>query len=228
MRRHIIYFVMLFLLSVFFVFSGCNMSQQTLQPNSVEELKEIQLDDKTKTELNTFFSNFSEVFLEPFEEGKISNQELIRFGVLHNYINNDGLIKHYYENYGSIEAEYIEKSVEKYFGHTIEHHESITISEFKDGYYIIPYADGEATVFSQVERLFEVGNDLYAAYVKDYYASNWWSGDPHATIKEWKEYDSEDIPQLSRKIKAKIRKLMLDGNSRYVLLECTVVERFDD
>ena len=52
------------------------------------EMREIKLNQVEWKKMNTFFSNFSEVFLKPFKKGQITNKELIRFGIFHNIFNN--------------------------------------------------------------------------------------------------------------------------------------------
>ena len=53
--------------------------------------KGVKLTPKEKKELNTFFSNFSEVFVEPFKKDDITDINLVKFSVLHNYRNNEKL-----------------------------------------------------------------------------------------------------------------------------------------
>ncbi|HBE79932.1 MAG TPA: hypothetical protein DDW65_19455 [Firmicutes bacterium] len=44
--------------------------------------KVVKLEAEQEKQLNTFFSNFSEVRLQPFREGEMNDETLIRFGIL--------------------------------------------------------------------------------------------------------------------------------------------------
>lgn len=186
--------------------------------------KEIKLSKGEWKKLNTFFSNFSEVFLKPFEKGQISNKELVKFGILHNFWNNYNLFKQYGSNELKLDKKYVEASVEKYFGIKSITHETIDEATYKDGYYIIPNGAGEVYVFSQVTKFIDIGNGYYLAYLNIYYASSGFTGDPHGNLKEWQKDDDGDIPKLSRKMKATVQKVTSNGSSRYILIEYLVVK----
>jgi hypothetical protein len=53
-------------------------------------MKQVLMDRTLKDKLNTFFSNFSKVYVKDFEEGDISDEELIDFAINHITINNWG------------------------------------------------------------------------------------------------------------------------------------------
>lgn len=183
------------------------------------EEREIQLNQVEWKRLNTFFSNFSEVFLWPFEKGQISNKDLISFGVYHNKRNNYKLFQRYNFNYLKLDKKYVEATVEKYFGIKSIIHESSGDITYKDGYYILPDGDGEAFVFSQVTKFIDIGNGYYVAYLNIYVASSGFTGDPHGNLKIWQEDDEGDIPMLRQKMKATVQKVASNGSSRYILVE---------
>lgn len=183
------------------------------------EERKIQLNQIEWKRLNTFFSNFSEVFLKSFEKGQINNKDLISFGVLHNKRNNYKLFQRHDFNYLKLDKKYVEASVEKYFGIKSITHESTNDAIYKDGYYIMPDGDGEAFLFSQVTKFIDIGNGYYVAYVNIYVASSGFTGDPHGNFKIWQEDDEGDIPRLIQKMKATIQKVISNGSSRYILVE---------
>lgn len=181
------------------------------------EEKEVKLTRGEWEKLNTFFSNFSEVFLKPFEKGQISNKELVRFGVLHNFWNNYKLFCPYNSSYLKLDKKYVEATVEKYFGIKSITHESSGDITYKDGYYIIPDGSGEVYIFSQVTKFIELGNGYYVAHLNIYYASSGFTGDPHGNLKTWQK--DGDVPDLGEKMKATVQKVVSNGQSRYILIE---------
>ncbi len=107
--------------------------------------------------MSTFISNFTEVGMYDFEIDEISNSELIRFGIWHNWINNfkSRIQKCPDKNcpYGSfiIDKKYVSESVEKYFELEIEEHQSVEGNQnlgHYDGkkYYHFEGADGECVL----------------------------------------------------------------------------------
>ena len=188
------------------------------------EGREIRPSKEEWKKLNVFFSNFSEVFLDSFSEGEVTNDELIRYGISHNYHNNPNLIEKVSSTSGRLAARYVEASVKKYFGIAQVMHHSIEWHDYKDGYYSIAYASGEAYCFSQVTKLIDVGEGDYDAYANVYVASSGFIGDPHGTESLWKESE-EDPPDLGYRIRGVIRKVHEDGKSRYVLLEYLRLEK---
>jgi len=180
--------------------------------------KVVTLSSAEHKKLNIFFSNFSEAYIEPFTEGNIPDEELIKFGVLHNFKNNFKL----FENMGDelkIKAGAISKSIEKYFGKTFSAHKSTKDYRYKGGYYFIPNADGEAYTFSQVASISDAGGDKYTALINVYTASSGWTGDEHANPKTWGE-DGEEKPELTGKFKATFSKTSdKNGETVYKLID---------
>lgn len=104
--------------------------------------------------MSVFISNFVEAGLNNFDVDDISDSELIRFGIWHNYINN---FKSRIRNcstkdcpYGSlvIDSKYVDESVKKYFDMRIRRHKTTGRGHetmFFDGeYYHFEGADGES------------------------------------------------------------------------------------
>jgi hypothetical protein len=178
---------------------------------------EIKLDKAEWKKMNIFFSNFSEVFVKPFEKGKINNSPLIEFGIFHNKFNNDKLFIPYGSSHLKLDKKYVEASVEKYFGIKLINHETIEDATYKDGFYIIPESAGEVYIFSQVTKFVDIGNGYYVAYLNIYTASSGFAGDPNGNLNSWKKED--DVPELTEKMKATVQKITSNCNSRYILIE---------
>lgn len=189
-----------------------------LSINVFGEVREIRLTPEEWKKLNVFFSNFSEVSLEPFEQNKITNKELIKFGVRHNLLNNYRLFQRN-KSYLKINRKYVQDSIEKYFGIKNIIHESAGDLIYKDGYYLVPEQDGEVYIFTQVYKFVDIGNSFYVAYLNIYCAGSGFTGDPHGNIKTWNEVRDGDIPELLGKMKATIQKVTSNNNSRYILID---------
>lgn len=183
------------------------------------ESKKIEMNANMKKQLDTFFSNFSEAYVEPFAKGKIEDANLIRFGVLHVILNNAKLIETKGDsNYGYIKAENIDGATLYYFGGKPKNQTSIDGYTYENGYYKFPKASGEVYTFSQIDKLYDLGNGTFKSEVSIYTASSGFAGDSHGTIEQWKA-SGEDIPTVHKKIIAVIQKIKDDEKERYILLE---------
>jgi hypothetical protein len=174
----------------------------------------VKLSADEQKKLNVFFSNFSEVGMEPFAKGKVTDEALINFGVLHLYKNNKSMLEKADAANAKINEDKVSESAQKYFGVNIASHKSTKQFKYKNGYYFIPLADGEAYTFSQVQSLTDMGGDLYTAYVNVYTASSGWTGDANGSKKDW-EKDGSEMPVLTGKYKAVFEK----KNTGNVLVE---------
>lgn len=182
--------------------------------------KEVKLSADEQKKLNIFFSNFSEVYLNPFTKESITDNDLINFGVLHLYKNNNKLFEKADNSNSKVKDEHVSASIRKYFGRDVSKHQSTSDFKYKSGYYFIPQADGEAYTFSQVERLIDIGNDRYTAYINVYTASSGWTGNAHASPKDWKNSDGDEKPELTEKFKAVfIKNNGPKGESVYTLVD---------
>jgi len=175
---------------------------------------DVKLSAAEQKKLNVFFSNFSEVGMAPFARGKVSDETLINFGVLHLYKNSNSLFEKTDAANAKIKEDKVSGAAQKYFGLNITSHKSTDRFKYKNGYYFIPLADGEAYTFSQVERITDIGGDLYTAYVNVYNAGSGWTGDVNGSRKDW-EKDGGEIPELTGKYKAVFEK----KNDVNILLE---------
>lgn len=180
---------------------------------------EISMDIDVQKKLDTFFSNFSEANVKPFEKGKIDDSSLIGFGVIHVIINNDKLISYKGEkNEGYIKAEDVDTMTSYYFGEKVSKHKTVDSYIFENGSYKFQMASGEAYTFSQIEKLSDLGNNKYQAEVSIYKASSGFTGDSHGTINDWKA-SGEEVPKLSNKVTATIEKINENGKEHYILIE---------
>ena len=183
---------------------------------------EVKLKPAEKKILNTFFSNFSEAMIEPFEKDSLSDRALIQFCIIHNYINNYKFFVKGGEEYQvKIKASYIDSSAEKFFGRKIIRHQSVGEIEYKNGWYYNTDASGEEYSFSQIVSLYDNGNNLYTATVNVYSAGSGWTGNVHGDEKEWKKNSPDDIPVISEVMKATLQKVKekQNGKSRYILID---------
>ncbi|MCY6369405.1 hypothetical protein OXH55_01930 [Clostridium ganghwense] len=181
--------------------------------------KIITLTDEEHKKINIFFSNFSEVYLKPFQKGKISDSELMQFGFYHNYINNPKRVK-YKDSNAMISKEYVFESIEKYFKLDISKHkipsrvgkENVGI-KYSNGYFYTPAADGETYPFSQVIKLVDNGDKTMTAYV-DVYVGNIFDFYNYKPYSKWSKNDKGSADKIGS-YKALIEK----ENGRYILLE---------
>jgi len=176
----------------------------------------VNLSKSQQKEFDTFFSNFAEANLESFtQKNGISNEELIRFGIMHNYINRKHNFVRVDDNNVKIKKEYIEESAKKYFGKSIQNHKTIEGVAYSNGYYSMPQADGEAFSFAQINKLSDIGGNKFEAEVNVYTAGSGWTGNTHDNPANYAK-DAADGPQLSVKVKALVLK---DASGKYQLLE---------
>jgi len=237
MSKDTFFSAVLFILLISFLFFSCksdsgksgtkeNVKTEKTSKDSVQvkketvpEGKDVKLTSEEQKKLNTFFSNFSEVNLKPFKRGEISNDELINFGVYHNYKNNPKYFEKSGEGNVRLKEGYVVNSVQKYFGLTLGEQKSTPDIKYKSGYYYIPEADGEAFTFSQVEKVIDIGYDQFIAYVNVYTASSGWTGNVHSNPNEWNA-DGEGKPELSGKYKASYSKgVNPNGETAYTLVD---------
>jgi len=182
--------------------------------------KEVKLKPAEKKLLNTFFSNFSEVFVEPFEKDEISDSALIQFAVSHNYRNNYKFFVKGGEEYQvKIKASYLDESVNKFFGRKIVKHHPVGEIDYRDGWYYTTDASGEEFSFSQIATLVDNGSSMYTATVNVYSAGSGWTGNVNGTDAEWKKASPDDFPQLSEVMTATLQKITEKGKSRYILID---------
>ncbi|MDY0216780.1 MAG: hypothetical protein RBS19_07490 [Bacteroidales bacterium] len=173
--------------------------------NVCEEYTKLKISNEEREKLNTFFSNFSEVYMEPFDEQSLTDTKMIDFAVSHNYINNYKSFESSGDNTAKIKKEFIDKSAKKFFGRKITSHQSTEYIKYTNGYYYKEEASGGEYIFSEIEDLFEVSDYYYYAIVNIYIASSGWDG----------SLTGDDAPELYNQMGAYITK----KENKYVLNE---------
>ena len=177
-----------------------------------------------KINLDNFFSSFSEGGLKTFEDSKISSDALINFGIMHIKINNwwsvNNLVisKPNDPNHGYIKSLDVDKACYRYFGEKPTVHKSIKGNPFEDGYYKFDLRAGKAITFSQVNKLFDIGDNFYKAEITIYEASREFTGDFHGTASRWKITDPYRVPKAKKNMTAKIKKVTEAGKERFILI----------
>jgi len=116
--------------------------------------------------MSTFLSNFTEVGLINFDASDVTNEndpaDMIRFGILHNYINNYSnriaLCKEKGCKWGLlvIDGKHVKESVNKYFGYDLKKLPSVTESTppyYYDGnLYHFAGVEGETIYYARVDK----------------------------------------------------------------------------
>ena len=116
--------------------------------------------------MSTFLSNFTELRYYNINLATISDEELVHFGVWHNYINNFSTrieIRPDEKNYPYkgeiIDKKYVAESVKKFFDLDLNH--TSTEDEIYDGkYYHFNGADGEIVYLADVQKVSRNGKTL--------------------------------------------------------------------
>ena len=102
---------------------------------------------KDLRQMSDFVSSFIEIDYYNFDSQNITMDELLNFGIWHNYMNNMNLIEHVQnDSYDSaISAKDVEAAVRKYFALPVKH-QSInfegSVYPFRNGMYYFHAADG--------------------------------------------------------------------------------------
>lgn len=161
-----------------------------------------------RDKLDTFFSNFSEVGLPEFANGSLSLDAILNFGVEHVLLNTPHreLTNLDARSWG-IPVERVRAVVDKYFGYKLADTDLRATTRHplsNSGYYILPKADGEGAVFSQLVTFTALGEGRYEATVNVYRASPTFTGDVHADPSVWLKGDRQDMPHLVAAYRAEV------------------------
>lgn len=96
------------------LYANAGLSQGK-EPDQASTKGVVSMSGEQRKKLNTFFSNFSEVDLEPSADGQITETQLIYFGIRHRYLNNPKLFSGTMDFKEKIAAQHVETAVKKYF-----------------------------------------------------------------------------------------------------------------
>ena len=144
---------LLLVMIVVVIFTACTFAAETKVNVKADELKRM----------SVFLSNFTELGFYDFETETVGREELIRFGIWHNYINNfkSRIVQCKVKDceYGSltIDSKYVEESLKKYFALDFKDHGNIPEprSHYDGKLYHFEGSDGEATYYAQVKEVFK-------------------------------------------------------------------------
>ncbi|WP_394793827.1 hypothetical protein [Armatimonas sp.] len=201
-------------------------SQRKASPQRSDRT-ELPLSTGERRALNTFFSNFSEAGVEPFKRGQLSDQQLIRFALLHERINARRQIIRAGKGY--VSAGRVDELCLRYFGQKPKRHgvsapkRLSDHTEYHAGQYSFPLGDGEGPTFSQVRKLRSAPGGLFEAEVEVYSGPNGWEGDPHSSPSSWHD-NGDGIPTLDCRMRCLIQNVRTKKAPRYVLLEYQIIE----
>ena len=199
----------------------CGQDVPTVAVAGPQAASPARLTNAERRKWNTYFSNFSEVYVEPFERGKITENALIEFGIRHNLENNHPL----WTKQGLV-PRYVEASVMKFFGRKItRHHAPSSYFPYKNGCYGYPTAGGEGIAFSQVTGLQALSKNERRADVTVYVAGNGWEGDRQGCLPVWRRADPTDVPTVLRRMRATVRREKSGGEPHYILLDYREVKK---
>ena len=193
----------------------------------------VALDENQQEQINRFLSNFSEVLLQPFVREGISNEELIRFGILHTWWNNRKLITRE-QGIELLPAEAVERAVKKYFDRSLSFHQSSSPGasyqfDYYEGFYqrspsffpdFLGHKFAISVYFTQVTVFEDEGNGEYTVYGNIYMLEPQTVGPPNLYIPfaQWDARIKEAV-RFINPIKATVRKIETEGSIRYILVE---------
>lgn len=166
--------------------------------------------------LDTFFSNFAEVFLPEFTLDAPLNSDLINFGVRHTYINRRNTLKRLEDGTLLADLEEVRDAVDKFFGRPVIP-QSTDRYTYADGYFRIMPGEGDFA-FAQVLELTAAANGFHTGRVAVYYAGSGFTGDVHGTPEAWERTDPENMPALGDIYRVKVSVSPRDSG-RFILRE---------
>jgi hypothetical protein len=193
--------------------------------------QEINMSDYLKINLDNFFSSFSEAGVKTFEDSKISNVNLINFGIMHIKINdwwrinNLVVLKASDPNHGYVKSSDVDNACYQYFGKKPTTHNSIKLYPFDGNYYKFKLRGDQPITFSQINKLIDIGDNFYRAEINIYEALSGFTGDLHGAMIDWKKSHPYNLPKLKKKMTAKIKKITEAGKERYILISCVEIKK---
>lgn len=176
--------------------------------------KPVKMDRALKRQLNTFFSNFSEARVASFRRYKLSDEQMIRFALLHEFYNN---------SVQSVPAKRVDSLANWYFGSPIKRHalpaDFRGDGSLRGGTYTFGVGAGDPLPFSQIATLTDIGNGEFAAITNDYETHA--EIDPHGAYQPVAKNNcdvSKDACFIG-KHKALVKRVGDGQRRRFILLE---------
>ena len=183
----------------------------------------VTLSVEERRKLNTFFSNFSEAGVKPFGQGAMTDEAMIDFAIMHQFLN--GRVKNGpFEYLGNgrmrLSTGKVDSTCLYFLGRKPTEHRAIAGYPLQGGGYIVRDADGESFPFSQIQRLRRREDGLFEADVNDYDRPGIsWEQDQDPP-KKWKpEEGGHELPTMYRRMRAVMRKVAGPEKPHYILLE---------
>ena len=141
-----------------------------------------------RTALHTFFSNFSEAYLNEFDANNYSVNTLIDFALYHNYYNYFKRFTYTDDyKYLRIAENHIEQAIYRFFGITNIDHMAYSSDwhYYRNDSYYLAGADGEPLYWSQVTYFADNGDGTFTAQY-DVYASHEPPENRYDDITDWR------------------------------------------
>ena len=138
------------------------------------------LSPNVRKELNAFFSDIAASNMQSFDQGTLSDEDLLRFATWHCILHADRSLKRV--NHGNdivIPSAVIDKITETYLGKTVTKHLKPR--------YVESLASGEALVFAQVDSLRQTDDGTFQATGTIYYTGSGETLDTNASRARWKK-----------------------------------------
>ena len=178
----------------------------------------VQMTHAEKVALDTFFSNFAEVDMDPFKQGTLRDPALISAGYFHVYHNAQAKMRMTNDGNLWISRDEVQKTCMRFFGTSIRVHQAVHDVQYRNGEYGAPAADGDAAPFAQINRLEDVGGGTFAADVTVYLDNSEEPiGNPHADPAIWAR-QHRPVNVLAH-MRAHIKRVTDANKSHFILLD---------
>lgn len=195
---------------------SCSGGSINSNSSAKDSTAQVTLSDEDRIELNAFFTQLSKNMFSPVTDTAFTDTDLISFGVMYNYNNEPKRFEKIDEFNTKIKSEYVDSAVSLYFGRKIKQHASVQGIEFGNGFYTITEASGEAMYFSQIESLNQNSDATFSAVAANFVAGSGACVDINDSPTQW---TGDDKPEFMGKVSARLKKVIHQNTSRYVLLE---------
>lgn len=195
--------------------------------------KNVPLTAQERGKLSVFLSNFSEINMNPFSRGRITDAELIQFGVLHRLWNAPMNSAPHYEPLGGGKRRLLKSSVDSaclyFFGRKPSRHFSIRGYTFDGKGYRddspsgnFELGVGDPVNFTSATKMRSLGEGEYEVIATECSGHDWWKGYPQAPVPPAKKNRSEEEMwdySVGGPRRVVVKRITSGGESRYILLE---------
>ncbi|KHK02408.1 hypothetical protein [Desulfovibrio sp. TomC] len=137
------------------------------------------LSPETRKELSDFFSPFAAANMKSFDQGTLTEKDLLSFAIWHCIMHPDPALKRINSGNGIvIPPQVIDTITRTFFDRTIKKH--------RKAQYVESLGSGEAFVFAQADSLRQRDDGTFLAAGTIYYTGAGETIDPYATRAQWK------------------------------------------